>query len=313
MPYVTPEAIREARQVDLLSYLQSYEPDQLVKLSGNTYCTREHDSLKISNGKWHWFSRGVGGKSALDYLITVQNYTLPEAVETITGRAAVKPLVFYTPKPIPERKLLLPEKNSSNDAVIKYLTERGLDRAIIDHCIANGLLYESKKYHNAVFVGFDAQHKPRYGALRGTLGNFKGEATGSDKHYSFLLADDPNAQSVHLFESAIDAMSYATLLKMTGRDWQQAPLLSLAGVYKTTRENVVPVALERFLKEHPQIHTLLLHLDNDEVGRGATEGIIGGLGKKYQVIDSPAPEAKDVNEYLVKRLARHRTKEDRIR
>lgn len=58
MPYVDTAAIDAARQIDLLSYLQAYEPGELVHVSGSTYCTREHDSLKISNGKWHWFSRG---------------------------------------------------------------------------------------------------------------------------------------------------------------------------------------------------------------------------------------------------------------
>ena len=53
MPYIAAEDIIAARQIDLLSYLQANEPGELVKLPGNTYCTREHDSLKISNGKWH--------------------------------------------------------------------------------------------------------------------------------------------------------------------------------------------------------------------------------------------------------------------
>ena len=53
--------------MDLLTYLQLCDPQNLVHLSGDTYCTREHDSLKISNGKWHWFSRHIGGRSALDY------------------------------------------------------------------------------------------------------------------------------------------------------------------------------------------------------------------------------------------------------
>ena len=51
MAYFTPEDIQQAKQLDLLTYLQIYEPDQLVKVSGDTYCTKEHDSLKISNGK----------------------------------------------------------------------------------------------------------------------------------------------------------------------------------------------------------------------------------------------------------------------
>ena len=313
MSYVSPEAIRQAKQMDLLTYLQSYQPDELVKLSGGTYCTRQHDSLKISNGKWHWFSRGIGGTTALDYLIKVQGVSFPDAVETILGKAAVQPPVFCAPKPILERKLLLPERNSNNDAVMQYLMGRGIDREIIEYCISHGLLYESKRYRNAVFVGYDSAGKARYAALRGTMGMYKGEATGSDKHFSFLLSDDPAAESVHLFESAIDAMSYATLLKMTGRNWQQAPLLSLAGVFATKRENVVPVALERFLSEHPNTKALVLHLDNDEIGRGAAQGIIGGLGDKYRVIDSPAPDAKDVNEYLVQRINRHRGKEERAR
>lgn len=71
MPYVSPDDILKAKEMDLLTYLQTYEPNELVRISPHTYCTREHDSLKISNGKWHWFSRGIGGKSALDYLIKV--------------------------------------------------------------------------------------------------------------------------------------------------------------------------------------------------------------------------------------------------
>ena len=65
MPFIAPELIIQAKQMDLLTYLRNYEPYELVKFSGNTYCTRTHDSLKISNGKWMWWSRGIGGKSAL--------------------------------------------------------------------------------------------------------------------------------------------------------------------------------------------------------------------------------------------------------
>ena len=86
MPYVSQEEIQTAKQVDLLSFLQATNPSELVHVSGQTYCTREHDSLKISNGKWYWFSRGIGGVSALDYLIKVQGYSLPQAVKLIGGR-----------------------------------------------------------------------------------------------------------------------------------------------------------------------------------------------------------------------------------
>ena len=50
MGYVTREMIDRAKKMDLLTYLQIYEPQELVHFGGSTYCTREHDSLKISNG-----------------------------------------------------------------------------------------------------------------------------------------------------------------------------------------------------------------------------------------------------------------------
>lgn len=81
-------------EMDLLTYLKNYEPGQLVKLSGGEYCTKEHDSLKISNGKWCWWSRGIGGRSALDYLIKVQDIPFLEEVKIILGEAAVKPPVL---------------------------------------------------------------------------------------------------------------------------------------------------------------------------------------------------------------------------
>ena len=100
MAYFTPEDIQQAKQLDLLTYLQIYEPDQLVKVSGDTYCTREHDSLKISNGKWNWFSQKIGGKTALDYLVKVKGLSFMEAMETIHGA----PLPKTIPAPAPKKE-----------------------------------------------------------------------------------------------------------------------------------------------------------------------------------------------------------------
>lgn len=62
MPYIDPKIIEQVKEVDLLTYLRDNEPDELVRLGANTYCTATHDSLKISNGKWYWWSRGFGGR-----------------------------------------------------------------------------------------------------------------------------------------------------------------------------------------------------------------------------------------------------------
>lgn len=312
MGYVTPEQITQAKELDLLTYLQRYNPHALVHVSGNTYCTREHDSLKISNGKWNWFSRGIGGKTALDYLIKVQGFSFTQAVEALAGQN-FSPLLRAPqaqPKKQEPKVLSLPQPSRCATYAVSYLHGRGIDYDVIDYCIQTGRVYESQKYHNCVFVGRDLKGQPRYAALRGIVGDFKGEADGSDKRYSFALAENPSASSVHLFESAIDLLSYATLLKMKGWDWRQAALLSLAGVFKQKKEFVIPLALSQYLQDHPGTKMLYLHLDNDEVGRYAAAGIMEGLGDKYTVLDRPPPYGKDVNDLLQRKLGLTHRKEE---
>src|SRR5574344_767406 len=119
MPFIAPEVITEAKQMDLLTYLQNYDPQELVHVAGNVYCTKTHDSLRISNGKWNWFSRGVGGRSALDYLSKVKEFSFLEAVEQIVGRAAVRSPVYHRQENRKQEKtLILPERNENNEQVV---------------------------------------------------------------------------------------------------------------------------------------------------------------------------------------------------
>ncbi len=169
MPYIPTEVIEQARQIDLLTYLQACDPHELVRISSNNYTTRTHDSLKISNGKWMWWSHQIGGYNALDYLVKVRGVSFVEAVETLMGRAAVMPSeVCAAPKKDEPKILLLPERSSTTDRVTEYLFGRGIDYGIIESCISQGLIYESLPYHNAVFVGYDREQKPRYAAFRAT-------------------------------------------------------------------------------------------------------------------------------------------------
>ncbi|MCI8524816.1 MAG: DUF3991 domain-containing protein [Oscillospiraceae bacterium] len=310
MAYVTPEEIGRAKEMDLLAYLQRYAPEELVHVAGNTYCTKEHDSLKISNGKWHWFSRGIGGRSALDYLIKVQEVPFTQAVEILAGRAAAMPPVSHAPPKVEAKRLLLPEPDENMDAVVRYLTGRGIHPTVIGYCVTHKLVYQSREYRNAVFVGYDLEGTPRYAALRSTTGPYKGDAGGSDKRYSFSIAENSAAREVHIFESAIDLLSYASLQVIAGQDWRQEALLSLAGVFLPKWPGVVPAALTRFLGDYPQVRTLHLHLDNDAVGRGAARGIIGGLGGKYQIHNAPPRWGKDVNDLLQMRLGLCKRREE---
>uniref|UniRef100_UPI0040569F36 DUF3991 domain-containing protein n=1 Tax=Agathobacter sp. TaxID=2021311 RepID=UPI0040569F36 len=318
-PYVQldPAVIEQARQMDLLSYLRAYEPSNLVRVGGNVYCTREHDSLKISNGKWYWWSRGIGGVSALDYLIKVKGYGFVEAVETLTGVSTEWIPPPQTPKKDEPKVLLLPPKNKDCNRVMQYLFGRGIDYQLIQDCVADGTIYESADYHNAVFIGKDKNGTPKYAALRSTLGSsFKQDASGSDKRYSFrLLAGEPT-DTVHLFEAAIDILSYATYLKCEGRDYGKENLLSLSGVYqpkKELSESKVPIALSTYLKENPQIKTVVLHLDNDKTGRLCTAALKELLQNEYEIVDDPPPVGKDFNDFLLSYLGISRPKPARER
>ena len=83
MKLYSEEQIRQAKSVDLLSYLQRASPHELVRISGSTYCLKDHDSLHISNGKWYWFSSGFGGVSAVDFLVKVRGFSFVEALSAV--------------------------------------------------------------------------------------------------------------------------------------------------------------------------------------------------------------------------------------
>ena len=305
MPYIAPEVITEAKRMDLLTYLREYEPGELVKFSSNTYTTRTHDSLKISNGKWMWWSRGIGGKSALDYLIKVRGMDFVEAVQTIMGNGSVSFPTYENIKSYEEQPLLLPEKSPTTDVVFDYLFGRGIDYEIISYCLEQELIIESLPYHNAVFIGYDEDKEPKYAAYRATnQSRIMGDCTGSKKQYSFRLTAE-NTGEVHLFECAIDLLSYATLMKLEGKDWRQFNLVSLAGVYSPKQkieDSKVPVTLGRLLEKDKTIRRIVLHLDNDIAGRKATKALQTILSDKYEVVDDPPQYGKDVNDFLCKRL-----------
>lgn len=305
MPYIAPEVITEAKRMDLLTYLREYEPNELVKYSNNTYTTRTHDSLKISNGKWMWWSRGIGGKSALDYLIKVRGMDFVQAVQTIMGNGSVSFPTCKNIKSYEEQPLLLPQKSPTTEVVFDYLFGRGIDYEIINYCLEQELIIESLPYHNAVFIGYDENKEPKYAAYRATnQSRIMGDCTGSKKQYSFRLTAE-NTGEVHLFECAIDLLSYATLMKLEGKDWRQFNLVSLAGVYSPKQkieDSKVPVTLGRLLEKDKTIRRIVLHLDNDIAGRKATKALQTILSDKYEVVDDPPQYGKDVNDFLCKRL-----------
>lgn len=297
MPGVTKEQIARAKEWDLLSYLQSYEPQELKRCGVGEYCTKTHGSLKISNGKWHWHSRGIGGRTALDYLLKVRGMDFVPAVETLCGGTAAE--VVRMPQREPEQKkaFILPEKNPYAANVISYLQRRGIDADIIRYCMETGTLYESKKRHNCVFVGRDTGGKARYAFLRGTGETYKQDVAGSDKRYGFCLpAADPDSPYLAVTESPIDALAVASLVRKRGGDYRRAHYLSLGGT--------APRALLQFLKDHPKVKYLSLCLDNDAAGRKGMERIRAAVTEDQDlndriraVVENPPSEASGCKDY----------------
>ena len=305
--WVSPEQIETARQTDLLTYLQTYEPDNLQRIGTETYCTKEHDSLKISNGLWHWFSRHIGGKNALDYLIKVKGFSFTQAVMMLNNST---PLVqnFRKPQEVP-KSLEIPELHPDIQRVKRYLMGRGIDERIIDYCHKEGLLFEDADYHNCVFLGKDQNGVPMYGSLRSTTTDFKRDLDGSDKRYSFKLFFNDEADTLHLFEAVIDLMSFITLAVKVRDEWYKDDYLSLGGVYATDKKQDIPLALNAYLETHPNLKTVYLHLDNDEIGRKATRQIKEVLQDRYKVYDEPPKSGKDYNDYLQNEIRKRKEPE----
>ena len=306
---VSKEQIAKAKEWDLLSYLQTYEPNELKRCGPNEYCTRTHDSLKISHGKWCWNSRGIGGRTALDYLIKVRGMNFVDAVEALCGCSAPPP--SERPAPKPPKPFQLPEASRFPTRVLSYLQGRGIHPDLLRECIKAGTLYESRKYQNCVFVGKDITGRARFACLRGTRDNFRLDVEGSDKRYNFaLLAADPACPRLAVAESPIDALSLATLVKLSGGDWRDSHYLSLGGT--------APRAMLQFLRDHPHVTQISLCLDNDKagaLGMNRLEQTIREdpeLSQRVTLIyrnPPPAEHGKDYNEFLCAHIWAERERE----
>lgn len=301
MSYYSPEVITKIKQIDLLTYLKNFEPEELVTVCRGNYSTKTHDSLKISNGMWYWFSMNIGGKSALDYLIKVRGYSFLEAMQILLEKIKNnKDYKVYHNENSVSKVFSLPIRAEKNNRAIAYLLKRGIDLSIINECINLNLIYQDVN-NNVVFVGYDENHKEMYAMCRGTgMVRFMKEVSGSSKEYSYRMNAKIDNEDLHVFESAIDLLSYATLLKINNKDWHKYNLLSFGGVYvpNNLEYSRLPLPLLNYLKHHPNIKRIILHLDNDEVGKLSAQAINNVLSKGFEIIDQPVTVGKDVNDFL---------------
>ena len=293
MEEYTREQIQRADDTDLYVFLSGR--GEQFKRCGKEYRWLRHDSVMINKSEWYRFSQNKGGH-AIDFMKEFYGLSFAEAVKELLGEEGAGETNRRTAKedagrqkvcPIPLPGLELPERNESCEIARKYLIEqRKLSEQLVDQMIAKGDIYESKNYHNVVFVGRDKEQNPRYAAMRGTDENrYRGEAKGSEKAYGFgHIGTD---EKLFVFESPIDLLSYITAVP---EDWEKHSYISLGGLSEK--------AMKRMYTEYPHIHSIYLCLDNDEPGNERCRQFVSLIPEELSVYRLE-PVKKDWNECLV--------------
>ncbi len=290
---LSKDEISAAKSVDLLEVAKSL--GYTVRNVGHYHTLKEMDSIRIYNRcTWYRWSDSTGG-SQIDFLLHFTGMDFKESVKYLLSLGGIERNILPPePEYRKDRKnsFSLPTPADDNTHVKWYLTKvRMISEKIVDKFLDMGLIYESEPYHNIVFIGKDRTGLIRYASLRGTNdGNgkpFKCDVRGNDKHYGFhFTAEESN--TIRVFEGAIDLLSF---YDATGLDSDHLLALGMTA----------DVPLERYLSEHPEIHSIFLHLDNDKPGIEAASRIkmkYESLGYKIKNLGSPKGY-KDYNEWLI--------------
>ncbi len=302
----TEDELQIAKSVDLTEVAASL--GYTVKRVGRYYTLKEMDSIRIYD-KSHWFrwsrqyEKGNNGGSQIDFLRVFAGMEVKEAVFWLLDFAGYQRISndkdsvllkhqVTSVKTIEEKKpFVLPYPSADNSYLYDYLNhDRKVSRMVIDYFVSQGLIYESRHYHNVVFKGNDKDGVTKFASMRGVFDKegkpFKCDVAGNDKSYGFNVTNDDSTELV-VFEAAIDLISYVDIFA----DFESN---------KLALGMLADAPLETFLSEHKQINSIKFCLDSDGPGRKASEELMGkyyDLG--YNVEDCPPPAGyKDYNEWL---------------
>ena len=184
----TEEEYTLLKTISLKQYFDVKHPDRLLatRYPGryNVYVMHDkevHTSLEIKdNGHWSFYSKGLWGKTAFDWLCRVEHMSFNMAGEELgfqpgfteedfkklygAGQAVLTSAsATEVPKSFKE-----PVRYGSNAAAVKYLKSRGISPDVIDFCLKQGYIYtEAGNYLNIVFAGYDEYGYMAYAAKRG--------------------------------------------------------------------------------------------------------------------------------------------------
>ena len=167
--------------------------------------------LSVNGAKFINWNQGRGGGGAIDLAMHLKACDFNAAVQWLAQRfpGPQSPALASPPKPL----LAIPMPDASRlPAVKRYLTaQRRLPDSLLDPLVQTGRLYADPKA-NAVFLLLGKGNQPVGAELRGTTGTaWRGLAPGSRKDLGYFSVGPAQNSEVVLCESAIDALSCATL------------------------------------------------------------------------------------------------------
>lgn len=285
MPYIkiTNEQKIQAHQADIVSLLKSQ--DEIVKKSGSEYEWKDgSQKVTIRGNLWFHQYDQVGG-DAIDFVRRFYNKNYVEAMEFLLGNGSGT--LVTSPPVIKEQKpFKLPSRNDNMRRVFAYLNiTRGIDKDVLYAFVPRNMIYESAKYHNAVFVGFDKNGNPRHACMRGTgsKSTYKGNAPNSQPEYSFHWHG--RSKYLFLFEAPIDMLSFISMHK---NNWKKHSY--------TASCSVSDRVLFQCMKDNPHIEKIYICFDNDGPGQAAAYRIgkkLSDMGIQSEIL---VPIHKDWNE-----------------
>ena len=198
--------------------------------------------------------------------------------------------IITSPPTGKERKPFeLPPRNDRMSRVFSYLLlTRGIDKDALFEFVRKKMIYESADYHNAVFVGYDSNGKPRHAHKRGTVtyNSYKGNVAGSQPEYSFHF--NGTSDKIFLFEAPIDMLSFISMHK---DNWKSDSYAASCSVSDRV--------LFQCLKGNPNIKNVFLCFDNDEAGQTANKRIAEKLNSMNIKSEILIPIHKDWNEDIL--------------
>lgn len=284
--HFTKEQREQARRTDLANFLISH--GEKVRKSGSEYEWLDGPQKVTIRGHLWYHQYEQKGGDAIDFVRRFYNKDYAEAVEMLLNNCGGQ--IITSPPIEKEHKTFeLPPRNDRMSRVFSYLPlTRGIDKDVLFEFVRKKMIYESADYHNAVFVGYDSNGKPRHAHKRGpvTSNPYKGNVAGSQPEYNFHF--NGTSDKIFLFEAPIDMLSYISMHK---ENWQEHSYAASC--------SVSDMVLFQCLNDNPNIKNVFLCFDNDEAGQTAKKRIADKLNKLNIQNEILIPTHKDWNEDIL--------------